>query len=294
MHDNTLDAYLARIRRKLRDAEASAAITTARGDRLHAAVTFRTRLLLVALTTLAVGLGALLVMGNVAARARTRAEVTSVMRANADAQLSALIVTPAARARPRDRQRRRARPALVGVRRRPRDRAARRRGHRRAGPIAASRSGGRRRTRRAKGPSDVRLRAQPVPAAGSRSRSAPSSSVYSVESLERLQKEVVVGSLVLAALVMLAGAFAIRSALDGALRPVAQMTDSAGTGAPTTWTAASSSARRATSSPGSRRRSTGCSPGSPRRDGTSSASRARSPTSCARRWPRCSCAPSWR
>ena len=41
------------------------------------------------------------------------------------------------------------------------------------------------------------------------------------------QKEVLVGSVVLAALVMLAGALAIRSALNGALRPVAQMTDSA-------------------------------------------------------------------
>ena len=57
-------------------------------------MTFRTRLLLVAMTTLAVGLGALLVLGNVLLAQRTRAEVSSVMRANADSQVSALIVTP--------------------------------------------------------------------------------------------------------------------------------------------------------------------------------------------------------
>src|SRR5206468_8327932 len=47
---------------------------------------------------------------------------------------------------------------------------------------------------------------------------------YSVEPLEDVQHEVLIGSLVLAALV-LGGAFlAIRAALGGALRPVAQMT----------------------------------------------------------------------
>ena len=48
----------------------------------------------------------------------------------------------------------------------------------------------------------------------------------STESLERLQQGVLIGSLVIAALVLLAGALAIRSALNGALRPVAQMTSS--------------------------------------------------------------------
>ena len=48
---------------------------------------------------------------------------------------------------------------------------------------------------------------------------------YSMEPLEHVQHDVLLGSLVLAALVLLAGgALAIRSALDGALRPVAQMT----------------------------------------------------------------------
>jgi signal transduction histidine kinase len=42
--------------------------------------------------------------------------------------------------------------------------------------------------------------------------------------LERLQTEVLIGSLVVAVLVLLAGGLAIRTAVDGALRPVAQMT----------------------------------------------------------------------
>ena len=42
--------------------------------------------------------------------------------------------------------------------------------------------------------------------------------------LEHVQHEVLLGSLVFAALVLLAGALAIRGALAGALRPVAHMT----------------------------------------------------------------------
>jgi signal transduction histidine kinase len=51
--------------------------------------------------------------------------------------------------------------------------------------------------------------------------------VSSTESLEQLQKAVLLGSLVVAALVLLAGGLAIRSAVNGALRPVAQMTETA-------------------------------------------------------------------
>ena len=46
VHDNTLDAYVARIRRKLREAGAPEAIETARGVGLPCCVSFRTRLLL--------------------------------------------------------------------------------------------------------------------------------------------------------------------------------------------------------------------------------------------------------
>ena len=65
VHDNTLDAYLARIRRKLRSADAPARDRHGARRRLRAAMTFRRRLLAASLLTLAVGLGALLVVGNV-------------------------------------------------------------------------------------------------------------------------------------------------------------------------------------------------------------------------------------
>jgi signal transduction histidine kinase len=53
----------------------------------------RSRLLLASLTTLAIGLGALLVVGNVLLAQRVRSEATGILRANAEAQLSALDVT---------------------------------------------------------------------------------------------------------------------------------------------------------------------------------------------------------
>jgi signal transduction histidine kinase len=77
------------------------------------------------------------------------------------------------------------------------------------------------------GPDDVRLRSAPVLAPGSRRRVGAVVAGYSVEPLEHVQHEVLIGSLVLAALV-LGGAFvATRGVLEGALRPVAQMTDDA-------------------------------------------------------------------
>jgi len=57
-------------------------------------MTVRGRLLLTAMVTLAVGLGSLLVIGNLLLAQRSRAEVSSVLRADAQAQISALIVTP--------------------------------------------------------------------------------------------------------------------------------------------------------------------------------------------------------
>ncbi len=58
-----------------------------------AAVSFRSRLLLDSLATLAVGLGALLVAGNVLLRQRVHAEASSLLRARAEAQIAALRVT---------------------------------------------------------------------------------------------------------------------------------------------------------------------------------------------------------
>jgi signal transduction histidine kinase len=77
------------------------------------------------------------------------------------------------------------------------------------------------------GPGDWRLRAEPVRVPGTGRRVGAVVVASSTESLERLRHEVLLGSLVVAALALFAGGLAIRSALDGALRPVAQMTASA-------------------------------------------------------------------
>jgi signal transduction histidine kinase len=74
------------------------------------------------------------------------------------------------------------------------------------------------------GPHRTRLHAVPVSAPGA---TAPTGAVVvavSVRPLERLEGEVLLGSIVVAALILLAGGFAIRSAVDGVLRPVMQMT----------------------------------------------------------------------
>jgi signal transduction histidine kinase len=185
-------------------------------------VSFRTRLILTSLATLAVGLGALLVAGNVLLAQRVRSEASARLHALAQTQLAALSVTPAGikvRETANDAALDRQAWVLDGDRVLERpvgvapavDRAA----------VALGRE--RRRVDR-EVPEDVRLRAEPVRLPG---RSAATGAVvvaFSVTSLESLQKWVLLGSLVIAALVLAAGGLATRSAVDGALRPVAQMT----------------------------------------------------------------------
>ena len=293
VHDNTLDAYVARIRRKLREAGA-------RGDdrhharrRLPPAMSFRRRLLLTSLATLAIGLGSLLVAGNVLLDRGVRSEASALLQARADAQLAALIVRPAGvsvRDTANDDVLDRRSWVLDGTRvvERPvgvspaLDRAAVALGRR---GVVAERDG----------PQDVRLRARPVYAEGSHTPSGTVVVALPMAPLERLQTEILIGSLVIAGLMLLAGGLAIRSAVDAALQPRGPDDRRARrTGARTISTAASGSGRRATSSPAWRRRSTGCSPASRRRAGTSSASPARSRTSCARRSRACAAAPSSR
>ena len=184
-------------------------------------MSLRTRLLAASLATLAVGLAALLICGNVLLGVRVRAEATSLLRERADTQLAAISVAPdglRVRESPNEAALDRRswvldagsvieRPAGVSAQL---DRAA----------VALGRGA---RTAEADGPGDIRLRAARVPG-------RPGAAVVvglSVAPLESLQHEVLLGSLALAALVLLAGAVAIRGALDGALRPVAQMTASA-------------------------------------------------------------------
>ncbi len=184
-------------------------------------MTLRVRLLAASLATLAVGLAALLIAGNVLLGVRVRTEATSLLRARTDAQLAALSVSSRGvrvRETPNEDAIDRRSWVLDGGRviERPAgvshalDRAA----------VALGRAG---RTAEADGPRDIRLRAARVPG-------RPAAAVVvglSVAPLENLQHGVLLGSLAFAALMLLAGAIAIRGALEGALRPVAHMTASA-------------------------------------------------------------------
>jgi len=187
-------------------------------------MSLRARLLLTSLLTLAIGLGALLVLGNVLLAVRVRAETTTQLRGRADAQLASLSVRPggiAVRETPNDQALDRQAWVLDG------DRVLERPAGAPAGLDAlAIRLGRQRRIAEIDGPGDVRLLSRPVAAPGR----GPAGAVVvglSTEPFERLRQEVLVGSLVLAALVLLAGGLATRGAVDGALRPVAQMTDDA-------------------------------------------------------------------
>ena len=189
-------------------------------------MSFRTRLLLVSLTTLAVGLGTLLVVGNVVLATRVRAETSSLLKARADAQLAAIDGQERPRGRPRERQRRRCSTASRGCSRTGRCSSGPPLSLRRSTgpPSRSARRGGR---REIDGPDDVRLRSQPVFAPGTHTRVGAVVVGLAVEPFEALQNEVLIGSLVVAALVLLAGWLTIRSALQGALHPVASMTASA-------------------------------------------------------------------
>jgi signal transduction histidine kinase len=77
------------------------------------------------------------------------------------------------------------------------------------------------------GPGDVRLQATPVSAAAGGPAVGAVVVSLAAEPLERLQQQVLLGSIVISLLVLLAGGLTTRSAVSGALRPVAQMTEAA-------------------------------------------------------------------
>jgi signal transduction histidine kinase len=186
-------------------------------------VSFRGRLLLAALISLAVGLGALVVVGNVLLSVRTRAETSNVLKARADAQVAALKVSRRGirvREVPNDRVLDRDAWVLDGARviERPT-------GVSPTLDAAAVALGRRRQTTERDGPGQIRFRVVPVRAGGRAIGAVVVAS--SVASLERLRHEVLIGSLVLALGVLLGAALAIKRALAAALRPVAHMTASA-------------------------------------------------------------------
>jgi signal transduction histidine kinase len=189
-------------------------------------VSFRNRVLLTSLVTLAVGLGALVVAGNLLLAVRVHAEVSDQLHAEADAQVAALAVGAGGvrvREVPNDARLDRRAWVLDGARviERPENASA---ALERAA-VALGRAG-RVAERDAPGAGDLRLRAEPVRAPGGRVVGAVVVAVPT-EPLERLQKEVLAGSLVIAAIILLGGGLALRRAIDRALEPVAQMTRSA-------------------------------------------------------------------
>lgn len=187
-------------------------------------MTFRTRLLLTSLLTLAVGLGALVVAGNVLLDRLVESETTGRLRARVDAEIAGLAVTASG----------------IRVRATANDEALDKQAWlfrdgrvlERPGGVsedldaAAVALGGSRSVVETNGPAEFRLRAQPVIAPGGR-QVATVVVAESTEALENLQRGVLAGSAVLALLVTLAGGLAIRGAVNGALRPVAEMTAAA-------------------------------------------------------------------
>ena len=184
-------------------------------------MTFRARLIRTAMVTLAVGLGALLVAGNLLLERRVAAETSSLLRGKAEAEIAAVSFTArgvTVRETANDRQLDRSSWVLEGDRVVERPPSVSARLDRRA--VTLGRAG-----RRAEvdGPGSTRLLALPLTdPAGTRVGAVVVA--VSVAALERLEREVLIGSLVFAAFVLLAGWLAVRSAVDGALRPVAEMT----------------------------------------------------------------------
>ena len=188
-------------------------------------MSFRARLLAVALATLAVGLGGLVVIGNVLLGVRERSETSRVLRARVDAEIASLEVTRAGiRVRETANDRVLDRGAWVFEHGRPIERPAA------VAPAldrAALALGRRGVAAEVRGPNSFRLRAAPVRSPGTRRVVGAVVAAVSTAPLDRLRREVLVGSLIFSGIVLLAAALAIRSALRSALRPVAQMTESA-------------------------------------------------------------------
>jgi signal transduction histidine kinase len=188
-------------------------------------VSLRARLLVVSLLTLGAGLGALLALGDVLVHIGVNAQAASVLRGRAEAQLATLRVAHGAvhvRETPNDQALDRGSWVIEGGRvlERPAGISA-------ALDRAATALARQWLPAQADGPDDLRLRAVPVLGGKPRRRVGSVVVGYSMAPLERLQQEVLVASVVFAALILGAGLLATRRALDGALRPVAEMTEHA-------------------------------------------------------------------
>jgi len=187
-------------------------------------VTFRTRLLATSLLTLAIGLGALVLAGNVLLAAQIHRQQTSLLNERAQALVASLEVRDGrvvTRNAPNDAVLDRQSWVLEGDTVLERPAAA---SH--ALAVDAVRLGRIAQAGDHEGPGDALLRVQPISDSAGTTVGAVVVAV-SEEPVERVQKAVLIGSLVVSALVILAGGLAVRSAVDGALRPVVQMTGDA-------------------------------------------------------------------
>jgi signal transduction histidine kinase len=184
-------------------------------------VSFRNRLLMTSLVTLALGLGALLVVGNVLLDVRVHHETSTELRTRAEGLVATLVVDGdrvTVRQGTNDEVLDRRAWVLEGARviERPENVS----GRLDARAVALGREA---RAGEHDGPGDVSLRVEPIRDAGGRVVGTVVVGI-STEQFEDLQQVVLLGSLVLAALVLLAGGIALRRAIDRALEPVARMT----------------------------------------------------------------------
>ena len=185
-------------------------------------MSFRTRLTLVAMTTLALGLGALLVIGNVLLDRRVDDETSNLLSERATALSVALVVSDHGvheRKTVVEEVLERQSWVFSGgkVIERPAEAPA-------VLDAAATALKGSTRVREVGGPGETRLRAQPVRAPSGR-QVGTIVIAQSTAAVHDLQKKVVLGSVVVFVLILLAGWLAIRRAISGALRPVVDMTE---------------------------------------------------------------------
>ena len=224
--DNTLDAYVSTSAGQATPGRPRAGDRQRARRRLRAAMSVRVRLLLVSLATLAVGLGALLLIGNVLFARTVRSQTSQLLRSRVEAQVAALSVT-ATGIRVRDAPNDDALDShawiLSGrsVVERPRDVPTASRSVRRA---AWPPCGG---AMRSSGPANTDLLVRPLTAPGSHRAVGAVVVVVDASPFDQLQRKVLVGSLAFALLVLAAGGLAIWRALTGALDPVRRMTEDA-------------------------------------------------------------------
>ena len=188
-------------------------------------MSIRSRLLLVTIGVLGLGLGILLVAGNLLFAHTVSGDTAQLLRTRAEAQIAALRVTPrgiTVRAATNDealdsrawimsQSRVIERPAATSP---SLDRLA----------VALGRRG---RPATATGPGNVRLLATPLNAPGGRQVVGAVVVGASTATFDQLQRKLLWGSLLGAGLVLLAAAVAVRRALLAALRPVQRMTSDA-------------------------------------------------------------------